>query len=129
MEHIEDSRREVGRTLEKLAINGHLIVLAPAFQWLYTPFDKRIGHFRRYNKDIMRNEIDGRLKEEKLFYLDSIGLCASIANKLFLHKSLPTLKDIELWDKKMVPISRLFDPLIGYSFGKSLIGVYKKTSA
>ena len=29
---------------------GRLIVLSPAHQWLYTAFDRRIGHFRRYTR-------------------------------------------------------------------------------
>lgn len=125
MEHIEHSLEEVALAKERLSQDGRLIILAPAFNWLYNAFDKRIGHFRRYNKTIMRSEIDGRLVEEKLFYLDSIGLLASVANKLFLHKSLPSHKDIHIWDKKLLPLSKICDPVFGYAFGKSLIGIYK----
>lgn len=125
MEHIEHSHKEVALAKEHLSKDGRLIILAPAFNWLYNAFDKRIGHFRRYDKAVLRSEIDGRLAEEKLFYLDSIGLLASVANKLFLHKSLPSHKDIHFWDKKLLPLSKVCDPVIGYAFGKSLIGIYK----
>ncbi len=50
LEHIEDDRAEVLAAARHLRAGGHLIVLAPAHQFLYTPFDKAIGHFRRYNK-------------------------------------------------------------------------------
>ena len=48
LEHIEDDTAEVARVCRHLAPGGHLIVLVPAHQALYTPFDAAIGHFRRY---------------------------------------------------------------------------------
>ena len=62
-----------------------------------------------------------------LFYLDSCGLLASVANRLLLSQSIPTTKQIGLWDSYMVPVSRLTDPLIGFSIGKSLIGIWQRT--
>ena len=49
-EHIEDDRAELERAAAQLAPDGHLIVLAPAHQWLFTPFDESIGHYRRYSR-------------------------------------------------------------------------------
>lgn len=62
---------------------------------------------------------------EKCFYLDSVGVFLSLINKIILHRN-PSLKDITIWDKYIVPISKLIDPLTGFMFSKSIICIYKK---
>ena len=47
LEHIEDDRRELERAISYLQAGGHLIVVAPAHRWLFTAFDRAIGHFRK----------------------------------------------------------------------------------
>ena len=50
LEHIHDDRRELAEASRHLASGGHLVVVSPAHNWLYTPFDKAVGHYRRYNR-------------------------------------------------------------------------------
>ena len=50
IEHIEDDAGELARAATRLAPGGKLIVLAPAHQFLFSPFDEAIGHFRRYTR-------------------------------------------------------------------------------
>ncbi len=128
LEHIEDSNKEIDIITNKLNKGGSLIILVPAFNFLYSEFDKKIGHFRRYDKKLLRQEINEKLKEKKLFYLDSLGFFASLTNKLILKKNTPTIKNIHFWDKKLIPITKLSDKLICNAFGKSLIGIYQKTN-
>lgn len=126
LEHIEDDRGEVLAAARHLKENGHLIVLAPAHQFLYTPFDKAIGHFRRYNKKTLADLIPDELEKVKLIYLDSIGAFASLGNRVALRQAMPTLNQILLWDGKLVPLSKIFDPLIGFRAGKSVLGIWRK---
>ena len=126
IEHIENDASELQRAMNHLKSGGHLIILVPAHQWLYSPFDKAIGHFRRYDKTMLKKAIPAGMKQHKLFYLDSIGLLASVANKLFLKQEYPTQKQVLFWDRTLVPISRLTDVLIGKTTGKSLVGIWKK---
>jgi SAM-dependent methyltransferase len=126
IEHIEKDNDELRTASSLLADNGHLIVLVPAHQFVYSPFDKAIGHYRRYNKKMLRAAAPADLTLERLFYLDSTGLMASVVNKLFLKQSYPTLKQIVMWDRKLIPLSRIFDPLIGFQTGKALIAIWKK---
>lgn len=126
LEHIKNSKNEIIQIKQKLNKNGILIILVPAYNFLYSNFDKDIGHFRRYNKYLLRYEINNELDEKKIFYLDSLGFWASLINKFFLKKSIPTLSNINFWDKKLVPISRITDKILCFSFGKSLIGIYQK---
>jgi hypothetical protein len=63
----------------------------------------------------------------RAFHLDSVGLLASLGNKVFLRASQPTERQILLWDRVMVPASYLTDWLTGYRLGRSVIGVWQKT--
>ncbi len=112
IEHIENDVAELKAASNLLSRDGYLLVLVPAYQSVYSPFDESIGHFRRYNKKKLLSAAPSDLVLERIFYLDSVGLFASIFNKYFLKQSYPTGKQIELWDKVFVRISKISDFLI-----------------
>jgi SAM-dependent methyltransferase len=127
LEHIEHDHAEMRTAVAHLKPGGKIIVLSPAQPSLYTDFDRALGHYRRYTRATLSACTPDGARLIKLFALDSFGLMASVANKLLLHQSIPTQKQILFWDRCLVPISRLTDPLIGYSLGKSLIGIWQKS--
>jgi len=126
LEHIEDDRGELGRAARLLAPGGHLVVLGPAHAWLFSPFDQAIGHFRRYTTSALGGLTPPGVRLVSAFYLDSVGLLASAANRLLLRQSLPSAQQIQVWDRLMVPCSRLLDPLTGYRAGKSVVAIWER---
>ncbi len=126
LEHIERDRVELQRAAGHLSPGGRIVVLAPAHQWLYSPFDKAVGHFRRYDKASLLEAARGTLVPERILYLDSVGLLASAANRLVLGASQPTLRQIKLWDGTMVPASRRADRVMGFRLGKSILASFVK---
>lgn len=126
LEHIRDDRTEVALAAAHLDRNGRLIVLAPAHDWLFTPFDERIGHYRRYSRRSLGALTVPELEIVSLRYVDSIGMIASLANRLILSASMPTDGQIQVWDQYMVPMSRFSDRLLMGSLGKSVIAVWKR---
>jgi len=126
LEHILNDREELERAAQHLTENGRLIVLAPAHQWLFTAFDKAIGHYRRYDHKMIVALKPRGLRLQRVIYLDSAGLIASLGNRLFLHSSMPTLGQIKFWDSFLVPISRIVDPLTGDRLGKSILAVWRR---
>jgi SAM-dependent methyltransferase len=129
LEHIEDDRGEVARAARHLRPGGHLIALSPAHQWLFTPFDAAIGHYRRYSRRGFGALASGDLEEVRLIYLDSIGLFASLANKLVLRSAMPRPSQIAFWDRVLVRMSKVVDPVLGHSAGKSVLAVWRKALA
>lgn len=127
LEHIENDREELEIAYKLLNPQGHLIILSPAHQWLYTPFDASIGHFRRYSKATLKQVVPKKLEIVKLHYLDSMGLFASLANKLLLKQRMPTINQIAFWDKFIIRFSRVLDFLIMFSLGKSVLFIGKKS--
>lgn len=128
IEHIERDAAELAQATKLLAPNGYLIVLVPAHQFLYSPFDKAIGHYRRYNKKMLKSAAPAKLKLEKVRYLDSCGLLASIVNKYFLKQDYPTIRQIKFWDNVMVRFSKATDLVTNYSLGKTVVAIWKNTS-
>jgi len=127
LEHIENDRDELSKAADLLKESGFLIVLSPAHQWLYTPFDRRIGHHRRYSKKSLTRLIPPNLHCVKLCYLDSVGMLASIGNRLLLKSSMPSAGQIRFWDKRLIPLSMYIDPLLFHQLGKSILGVWCKS--
>ena len=90
MEHIADDRSEAAAAGRDSTPGGHLVVLAPAHQWLFTPFDAAIGHYRRYTRSSLRALDPPGLRLRRLVYLDVVGLTASLGNRMLLRQSMPT---------------------------------------
>jgi len=126
LEHIEDDKKEMQKASELLKSNGHLIILSPAYNFLFSPFDKAIGHYRRYISKTLKNAMPDGLKPVTLRYLDSVGFFASLANKIFLKQTYPSEKQIQTWDKLMIPLSKWTDKIFFHSFGKSILGIWRK---
>ncbi len=126
LEHIEDDRGEIEAAAQHVRSGGYIIVLSPAFQFLYTPFDRAIGHYRRYRRPELEALTPTTCRVAGSFYLDMVGLLASMGNLFFLQSSEPNVRQIKFWDSYMVPISRLLDPLIGYRFGRSVVCIWQK---
>ena len=127
LEHIEDDQAELKRAATRLRAGGRIVVLSPAHQWLFTPFDEAIGHYRRYTRPMLKAISPADLEMESCFYLDSIGLFASCANRLFLKQSMPTKGQLQFWDNVIVRISRLADPCLVRSVGKSIVAIWRRT--
>jgi SAM-dependent methyltransferase len=126
LEHIADDAAELEIAADMLVPGGHIVVLAPAYQALYTPFDAAIGHYRRYTLNRLKRVAPKRMLFQRGFYLDSVGLIASIANLALLKQSTPTLSQIVLWDRMMVPCSQILDIVTGCTFGRSVIAVWRR---
>jgi hypothetical protein len=45
---------------------------------------------------------------------------------VLLRQQLPTRRQIAIWDRFMIPLSRRLDRLCGYRLGKSVFGVWRK---
>ena len=126
LEHIEQDRLQLETAAKLVRGGGRIIVLSPAHQWLFSEFDKSIGHVRRYNKRALRNLMPTGWREIKITYLDCVGILLSLANVLALHQALPTRSQILIWDHIGVPLSRFLDRLFLGNFGKSVLAVWQK---
>jgi SAM-dependent methyltransferase len=127
LEHIEDDRREIDEALQRLRPGGHLVILVPAFQLLYSEFDRHLGHFRRYTVRRLISITPNGSELIKAHYLDCVGFLLSLANRLVLKSKLPTRSQIAFWDGSIIPLSRHADRFLSAWIGRSAIAVWRRT--
>ena len=127
LEHIEDYEKEILKAHNALKKGGYLLINVPAFQFLYSDFDKDVGHFRRYSKKDITNLCSNyNLEINRLKYYDSIGFFLSFLSKMTRSNYKKNFeKKIKIWDS-LIPFSRILDKIFISYFGKSLLIVIKK---
>lgn len=126
LEHIQEDRTEIEKAASKLKSGGHLVILAPAHQQLFSEFDQSIGHYRRYDRQSLGALAPPSLQMIRMRYLDSMGALLSFSNRFFLHQAYPSLRQILFWDRVIIPISKILDGVLGYRFGKSILAIWTR---
>lgn len=115
LEHIEDDAgivREMGRALRP---GGRVFLYLPAFQCLFSALDRKVGHYRRYSRIMLRRLFPAEdWKVLVLCYADCLGFAGTLWFKAFgrarVAYSLPPLL---FYDRMLFPISRGLDWLTG----------------
>jgi hypothetical protein len=101
------------------------MISVPAMMSLYNDLDHLAGHHRRYSiKDFRRILSDLPVNVEKLCYFNPIGGLGWWINRFRRHTSLNSDAvngQIEVFEKYVLPVSRILDPLTRRFFGQSLI--------
>ena len=129
LEHVKEDKLEIRNALEKLNNGGHLIILVPAHQKIYSKLDKAVGHYKRYDINFFKENKFENSEIVKLHFLDFFGYSLYHLNKIFFKdETYPTELKIFIWDKIFTPLTTIADFLTGYKFGKNILCIYKKTS-
>lgn len=127
IEHIQDDQNEILNAYNRLNNDGHLIINVPAFQFLYTEYDKKIGHYRRYSKTSFKKLLNKlNINNFKMNYFDSIGFCLIFFSKYFTLTNKVNFKSsVKIWNL-LIPISKFLDLFLSPFIGKSLMIIIKK---
>ena len=127
LEHIKEDISEIKSALKKLNKGGHLIILVPAHQKMYSKLDKIVGHYKRYDIDFFKKNRFENSKIIKLHFLDFFGYLLYYLNKIFFkEETYPSNLKIFIWDKIFTPFTIIADYLSGYKFGKNILCIYQK---
>lgn len=127
LEHVKKDSEELKKAYYSLKKKGSLIINVPAFQHLYSQFDKDIDHEKRYSKKDFINILKKtNIKNYKIFYFDSIGYLLSLLSKIFTRNYKKNFSfKIKLWDK-LIPLSIFIDKILFNKIGKSLLVIIQK---
>lgn len=126
VEHIEKDNEALSNCHKLLKKDGHLIILVPAYSWLYCNFDKKLGHFRRYTSSKLiklfnQNELNILHKQ----YFNFMGILGwLVSGKILKKKTIPG-DQMRLYNR-LVPIFKVIDRIFFHSVGLSTVVVGKK---
>ena len=132
LEHMSDDRRLVSQLARLVKPKGFIIISVPAYQRLFSYWDKMLGHFRRYNHQSLINTIPYNLQIRFISYYFSfllppaviIRLVKSIFNQRnqsdFLVSPNQPIAD---W---LGRAERLWLKHFSIPFGLSLVGIWEK---
>ena len=125
LEHLKDDSYAIQNSRFLLKENGVLIILAPAYSFLYSEMDKQLNHYRRYTLVSLRNKIKAeKFTMVKAFYFNFMGIPAWLYGKIRRFKVLPK-GEMNLYNK-LTPIGKLLDMIVFNKAGLSAIIVAKK---
>jgi 2-polyprenyl-3-methyl-5-hydroxy-6-metoxy-1,4-benzoquinol methylase len=126
VEHIEDHELAIANCYKLLKPQGHVVILVPAYQWLYNKFDKGLEHFRRYTKSRLVDLI-AKNKFEIIHsqYFNLVAIAGWFVSGSILRKETIPEGQMGLFNK-LVPTLKIIDKLIANKVGISTICVGRK---
>lgn len=142
LEHIENPKKFITNVGIKQELGGLIILTVPAHNWLYSDFDQSIGHYRRYSKKMLRNEMKSAGYQEvysRHFFL-------TLVLPTFFFRRIPYLfgrrrefsgeRGVKESIERTTNVNRILDDLfytilrlearIRSPIGLSILGVFKK---
>lgn len=131
LEHIEDDAAIIKLFHRKLKENGVLLLYLPAFSCLYSSMDKKVGHFRRYTKQMVKELSDKEnFHIERIEYADFAGFWITLLYKLFGSKEGKLNNTmLKIFDRFIFPLGRVVDKVtLGKICGKNVLAIVRKKS-
>jgi 2-polyprenyl-3-methyl-5-hydroxy-6-metoxy-1,4-benzoquinol methylase len=126
VEHIEDHQLAIANCKKLLAPGGHLIILVPAYQFLYNGFDKELEHFRRYTRrSVKKLFVSQELDIIKTWYFNLAGILGWFVSGTLLRKKTLPSGQLSFYNK-LVPLFRIADRVTFNRLGLSVIIVGRK---
>jgi 2-polyprenyl-3-methyl-5-hydroxy-6-metoxy-1,4-benzoquinol methylase len=126
VEHIEDDNLAIANCRKLLKKGGTLIILVPAYQWLYNNFDKELYHYRRY----VRKSLSKLLERNgftiiRAMSFNAFGILGWFVSGTVMRKKIIPSSQMKLYNK-LVPVIKVLDNLSFKRIGLSVIAVGKK---
>lgn len=129
LEHIEDDVATIKSAHRALQTGGIFVAFVPANNFLFSQFDKLIGHHRRYSKSLLQKRVtDAGFQIEEIHYVNFAGWFAWLFGMHLLRLSAKNGVLLAVWDRLVIPITVKVEKHIAPPFGQSLLVVGKKVT-
>jgi SAM-dependent methyltransferase len=124
IEHIENDKIGLLNIQKLLKPGGNIIILAPAFKFLYNNFDRELCHFRRYTLRSLHDIMPPNSFLIKKKYFNFIGIFGwFLVGSIFQAKTIPQ-SNMKLYNK-LVPIFKIIDKVVRNKCGLSCVIVVR----
>lgn len=127
LEHVEDDQGVLVDIASRLRPGAELAIWVPAFHLLYSPFDERLGHVRRYRKGELEADvllagfevIDSR-------YVNLPGWFSWLLLVRLLRIEPTSARTVRIFDRWIVPAVRWVETRLQMPFGQSVFLIARK---
>lgn len=127
LEHVEDDLGALRNMRDVLKPGGRLVLLVPAFQFLYGSVDRALEHYRRYTrKDLLPRMREAGFVVETSYYMNMIGMAGWFVNNRILGWQHESADQIGFFDRVIAPWAERVEKLVRPPFGLSLIAIGRK---
>lgn len=124
LEHIEDDASVLDDLSRMLRPGGRLVLWVPALPGLYSEFDRRVGHYRRYRLAELRSRLDtAGFKADDLHYANAIGAVGWWVSARMLRGNPTAGRGVRYFDRFLVPLVRRLESWYRPPFGQSILAV------
>jgi SAM-dependent methyltransferase len=124
LEHIPDDDGALRDLAATLKPGGRLILWVPAFQLLYSDFDRKIGHHRRYRKGELKAQLTrAGYDVTEIRYLNSVGALAWLVVARLMRRAPTGGASVKIYDSYFVPVLKRLEGRRGAPFGQSVFAV------
>ncbi len=124
LEHLEDDAAALRRLASCTEPGGTVVIWVPGYQQLYGDFDRRVGHVRRYTPRTLRAAfVAAGLVPETV---KPVNLLGGMAWWLMVRRGgvgAPRPGLVRVYDRVVVPTTRLLERRLTPPFGQSVLGV------
>lgn len=122
LEHIDDDVTFLREVADRCSSGANIAVWVPAHKVLYSEFDRRVGHFRRYSKARLRAAAESaHLEVMSLEFVNSVGALAWLSGVKILRQSPSAAAATGLFDRRIVPAVRRLEEGRTMPLGQSLL--------
>jgi SAM-dependent methyltransferase len=126
LEHIQNDVQLLRSLSNYLRPHGKLVVKVPALEWLYSPMDRAIGHYRRYSKTKLSETFAAAgFANPQIWYFNIAGIPGWWLNGKVLGRTTPGTEQVGLFNK-LVPLFQSLESLLPVPTGLSLYAVGTK---
>ena len=126
VEHIKDDKLAIENMIKLLRPGGKIIILVPAYQWLYNGFDVALEHFKRYTKSRLLGIFPTTgAKLIRSWYFNFAGIFGWFLVGSVMKKKLIPESNMKLYNV-LTPIFKIADKVVLNKMGLSVIAVYQK---
>jgi 2-polyprenyl-3-methyl-5-hydroxy-6-metoxy-1,4-benzoquinol methylase len=125
VEHIFDDQLAIINCNKLLAPKGHVIILVPAYNFLYNKFDKELEHYRRYSSAMLSAILAPSFTIIHRQFFNFMGIFGWFFSGQILKKKTIPKGQMKLYNK-LVPIFKIIDKLVFNKVGLSVIQVGQK---
>ncbi len=127
IEHVEHDVDAINNIYEILNPGGRLILVTPAYKFLFNCIDKTVDHYRRYTKKEMLEKVaQTKFKVKSLFFFNFLSILGWYWNGTIMKKEILNENALKFFNF-LVPVLKFIEKyILRKTIGLSLVVVLEK---